>query len=99
MNAAELRKFIPGYFTVQQVSDAGGKLLTIKTSGVEAVGQDKDEKPVLSFLETREKLVLNASRCQQLADLFGEADVAGKKVRLGVETIKGINQIVIASGD
>ena len=81
-NASSMRNSLGGFFKLADF--AGGKSLnlTISLTKEEEVGEDKEQKPVLGFAETRKKLVLNATRVQQLEDLFGEADLIGKRIKL-----------------
>jgi len=57
-----------------RVQDLHGqpKTYTIRDVFVEAVGQEKEEKPVVQFKETPLKMVLNKTNAQLLIDLFGE---------------------------
>jgi len=60
--------------------------LTITDAKIESVGQgDKAEDvPVLTFKETRKKLVLNKTRANQLAEVIGETtDPIGQRLRVG----------------
>jgi hypothetical protein len=85
-NAIELMKAIGGLFTTGEVQSYGddGLNLTIKSAGVEIVGQGKDaeEKPVLRFDDCKKGLVLSKGRCQALADLYGKEDLVGKTINL-----------------
>lgn len=89
---AELQNQIPGAFTIPEIESYGadGVVYTIKAAQVQQVGgESPEDKPVLSFKEHAKVLVLNKTRAQQLADLFGAAnDPSGKQVRLVVERCK-----------
>lgn len=68
-------------------------------AGTEKVGQgtQAEDKPVLKFRETPKGLVLNKTRANALASLFGEDDLVGKRIALGVEIINGINQVIVTA--
>lgn len=60
-------------------------VLTIKDVTVEEVGQDKEAKPVLKFIEDKRGLVLNGGRYDSLALATGTRNTdtwPGLKVRL-----------------
>ena len=61
--------------------------LTISGIALEAVGDDGD-KPVMSFSETDQKLVLNKTNASLLAEAFGDemADWEGQAILLKPET-------------
>lgn len=86
---------IPGYFTVDQARDFKTPL-TISFAGMDAVGRNKEEKPVLGFDGLALKLVLSKGRNQQLSALFGaDSSLIGKQICLAVEEIDGREQIVV----
>jgi hypothetical protein len=85
--AKDFYRYLGGYFTIEEVIDAQ-PTFTIKTLAVEEVGEAKDEKPVLKFVETSKGLVMNKTRLVQLEELFGDNDVSGKQVKLVVEPTK-----------
>jgi hypothetical protein len=67
----------------EEGKDLGPITVTIKSAAVESVGQgDKaEDKPVLTFVETRKKLVLNKTRLGQLAEVVGSTtDPVGAKI-------------------
>jgi len=83
----ELQSKIPGALTVGEVESYGdaGLIRTILVAGTTEIGEDKEEKVTLSFVEDAKVLVINKTRGQQLADLFGAAvDPSGQKVKLVV---------------
>lgn len=81
--ASDLRQGLPGYFSMQtDFSNGEEYVLTISGDGIEAVGQNQDECPVVAFKESKKKLVLNATRLRQLGNLFGDEDLLGKQVKL-----------------
>lgn len=83
----ELQRRIPGALTVPEIEAYGdeGSVRTIKLADVTKVGQDEEEKPTLSFIGDAKVLVINKTRGQQLADLFGAGvDPVGQKVKLVV---------------
>lgn len=91
---AELQKGLSGYISLEETKDTGPVVLTITAAQLEVVGQgDKaEQKPVLSFKETKKKLVLNKTRCSQLAELVGKTgDPVGYVVKLyaGQEKVNG----------
>lgn len=78
------------YFNVADVSALGpdGQNLTIKALAIEPVGENREEKPTLRFVETRKALVLSKGRVDQLSQLFGDDSgtdkLPGKVVNLYV---------------
>ncbi|WP_428938858.1 hypothetical protein [Fontivita pretiosa] len=75
----------------------GDRVLTIRSVAIEDVGTDRtEEKPVVSFQEIEQRLVLNRTNADTIADLYGadtdewagrqiiltpsETDFAGKRV-------------------
>lgn len=83
-NAQTLSGALPGYFKIDDLRGQPPVTFTISKAGIKAVGKDGDEKPVLEFAETKKALVLNATRCKQLAGIFGEKPVEGEKISLVV---------------
>lgn len=83
----EMQAQIPGALTVAEIEAYGeaGTIRTIAVAGTTEIGEDKEEKVTLSFKEDAKVLVINKTRGQQLADLFGAAvDPSGQKVKLVV---------------
>lgn len=83
----EMAAKIPGVLTIPEIEAYGdnGIIRTISKYDDAKVGENNDEKQVLSFEEDKKTLVINKTRSQQLADLFGAAvDPAGQKVKLVV---------------
>jgi hypothetical protein len=75
----------PGnYLKAQHCIDGGDMLLTITGVTMEAIGDDKREKPVVSFKEDERGLVLNATNWDTIADAYGDDsdDWTGKTVQL-----------------
>lgn len=70
------------FFNVTDVSAFGpdGQNLTIKALAIEPVGENREEKPVLRFNETRKALVLSKGRVDQLSQLFGDESGPDKLV-------------------
>lgn len=85
-NARNLAGSLPGFFRISDLKDAD-VILTISRASVRAIGADQDEKPVLDFVESPKSLVLNATRASQLEGLFGDKELEGQKVKLGVRAI------------
>ena len=89
---SELLKNIGGYFTVDEVEAYGpnGLVLTIKDAIDKVpIGEKGEEKPVLKFEEHAKTLIINKTRGEQLADIFGgDVDPIGQKVRLVKEDAK-----------
>lgn len=82
---------LSGYMSYDSMKDLDPMIVTIKSSQVESVGQgDKaEDKPVLAFVETRKKLVLNKTRLQQLAEVVGPTeDPVGHKITVGPGSAK-----------
>lgn len=99
-NATTLSQKLPGFFTVDEARELSpDNAFTITFADLAEVGQGAkmEEKPVLSFTETKKRLVLNKSRCNQLGILFGADDLVGKSIRLTVENIQGREQIVVVA--
>ena len=87
-SAADLAKHVGGFFTVAEAADLpADNVFTVVKAGLKEVGQGSkaEEKPVLEFLETKKALVLNKGRCKDLATLFGDDDLKGKRIRLFTE--------------
>ena len=102
LNAGQLLKGLPGFFTVAEATTLDeGEIFTITGADMEEVGQGAkaEDKPVLSFAQTKKKLVLNKGRCTQLTDLFGNDELVGKNISLAVENIGGREQIIINGVD
>lgn len=91
VSARDLARNLPGYFTVKDLKGAPALTVTIAKAGLEEVGQDKEAKPVLRFLETNKGLVLNATRTSQLEGIYGGDPLVGKKIQIGVreEEVRG----------
>lgn len=89
-NAADLSKGLPGFYKKADFEGGRTETVTIKAGTIESVGvgQNAEEKPTLSFLENKKKLVLNSSRISQLQALFGAEEVEGKKITLYVGPYK-----------
>lgn len=89
---AQMSQKIPGALTVAEIEAYGdeGIIRTIAEYKFDKVGgEDSDKKAILTFEEDAKTLVVNKTRNQQLADLFGAAnDPAGNKVRLVVRRVK-----------
>lgn len=100
----EMSRRIPGYLTIDEVKAIGPQTFTIsKIDFVKIREDDDDETPVLFFEETAKRLTINKTRSQQLADLFGKGDPAGKQVCLKVDVIPVRNRktemIVLEAAD
>ena len=90
-NAATLRKELGGYFSNADMK-GNPQVLTISKCGVEEVGEKKEEKLVIRFAESRKGLVMSATRCTHLENLFGAEDVEGKQVKLVLDIEKVNNR-------
>ena len=90
-NAKDLAGALPGYFKIEDLEGKPPVTYTITFAGQKPVGKEQEDKPILEFAETRKALVLNATRCKQLAGIFGEAELRGSKVTLAVrdENVNG----------
>lgn len=62
----------------------GETTFTIKSIGVEAVGQNRDECPILAFEEVSQRLILNVTKVNTLRGMLGREtnDWIGRKVVL-----------------
>jgi hypothetical protein len=72
-----------------------GEIVTIKDVVVEQVGQDREEKPTISFKEHAKRAVLNKTNATALAKDFGddESKWGGKKVVLTSEKVRFAGKI------
>lgn len=93
LTVSQLAAGLSGYMSFKEQKDLPDMVLTVKDAVFERVGQEKEaeDKPVLIFLETRKKLVLNASRLEMLKNLIGDESPVGKKflITTGAYEIKG----------
>lgn len=91
VSARDLARNLPGLFTVKDLKGQPAVVVTISKAGLEEVGQDKEAKPVLRFLETNKGLVLNATRTNQLEGIYGDKPLVGQKIKIGVreEEVRG----------
>jgi hypothetical protein len=72
----KLSGMFPGkYFRASDVLD-GPIFVTIANVAMEKVGDDPKPKPVVTFSETAQKLVLNKTNGDRLAELIGSAESA-----------------------
>lgn len=90
--AQDAINLIPGFFKTGDIKDGGPLELTIRDLVIEELrgdGDSKEDKPVLTFQETKKKLVINTTRAQQLGSIFGpNEDLSGKRVLLEYDIIK-----------
>jgi hypothetical protein len=72
-----------------------GEVVTIKDVKVEEVGQDREEKPTISFREHAKRAVLNKTNATTLAKDFGDDETkwGGKKVILTSEKVRFAGKI------
>ncbi len=87
----QLYASLSGYFSYKEAKETGFLTLTITDSKVETVGSGEraEDKPVLTFAETRKKLPLNKTRLNQLAEIVGPTtDPIGHVVRVGPATVE-----------
>lgn len=87
-NARDIGRSLGGYFSTKDQRGQPPVVLTIKSVQVEAIGQDKEEKPTLAFMESNKKLVLNATRVSQLEGIFGEEDLVGKRIQVVAKDVE-----------
>lgn len=99
----QLKAMIPTAFSIAEIASygPGGLTVTIKAAEGQEVGAEREVKPVLKFQETAKYLVINTTRSQQLADLFGaKNDPSGNAVKLTVgRPNKTGEQIIIGAAD
>ncbi len=80
---------IPGeYLKKEDLDQKNDTILTITGGQMEEIGQEKDNRPVLTFAETDQKLVLNKtniSRIYAAHSLTDTEELKGKKVALYVD--------------
>jgi hypothetical protein len=91
----DAKNSLGNYFRYDQIEQDGPVTLTIKSLFQEPVrNPDGEERElyVLSFKESPKKIVLNATRTNQLVDLLGEGDPAGQRVQLTAEVVKVNNR-------
>lgn len=95
-NAKDIARNVGGLLSCDAVRDLEDNQVTIKAFEPEhECGPQKDLKPVLFFKEIRQGLVINKARAQQLGDLFGDDDLAGKRVALTVDRLGNSDQVII----
>jgi hypothetical protein len=85
------------YLRASDVDDMGGQLTyTIRKVAVEEVGQDRQEKPIVYFKQTRLGLVLNRTNAARLsASLGDETDGwVGRQIVLETEQVPMRGQLV-----
>ena len=70
------------YLNGNNVGDFAGQELTISKFQKAEVGKDKEIKWVIEFLETPLKLIMSKGRTQQLADIVGDSEPVGKKIKI-----------------
>lgn len=72
-------------------------IVTISGAAVKTIGQAQEEKPILSFYELPQGLVLNRSRVRAMLELFGDNTDAwvGQRVVLAPTVIAGCQSIMI----
>jgi hypothetical protein len=83
--AQKIQASLPGSMKNDEIQKTGPQVLTIKEWGTEEVGfgGEKELKPVLRFLQTAKYCIINASRAEQIAELFpDQEDLAGEKVMI-----------------
>jgi len=79
--AQKIQASIPGYMKNDEIRNSGPQVLTIKSWGTEEVGQEKELKTVIRFVETAKKCIVNASRSEMITELFpDQEDLAGERV-------------------
>lgn len=104
---ADAKNILGNYFSTEQVQAAGPYVLVIRELSIAKMKNregEEEEKAVLAFVDQKKKLVLNGTRTDQLQDLFGDGDPAGKTVKLVADTAKAKNgrsffQICIREAD
>jgi hypothetical protein len=93
LTVSQLAAGLSGYMSYKEQRKLPDVVLTVKNSAFESVGRDgeAEDKPVLAFVETRKKLVLNASRMEMLQELIGDEDPTGHRflISTGPYEIKG----------
>ena len=74
------------------------RVLTIRTIGVEPIGDEKQNKPILHFAEETRGLVLNKTNGAMIAHTYGpETDTwLGKPIELHVEPVQFQGRVVDA---
>jgi hypothetical protein len=85
MSVQSINEFFPSqWLKGDDIPDGEYLVLTIKSLDWEAIGFEKEFKPVMVFDETSKKLVLNKTNGKVLESLFGKniADFIGKKISL-----------------
>ncbi len=68
----KLSELYPSRYLKSDDLDGKEKTLTIKNIRMEEMGQEKEEKPVVSFSNTDKELVLNKTNGLVVASLYGE---------------------------
>lgn len=102
LTPSQMRDMIPGVFRVEDVKSLvralpeGEKLVyTIAASKIQLVGMKEEEKPTITFAETKKYVVMNGGRSDQLQAIYGDKDPVGKRVALDVDKINGKEQIIL----
>lgn len=85
----KLNAMFPSKFLKADDVGQSGAIYTIKAVGIEALGTEQEEKPVVRFRETPKGLVVNKTNAAILGELFGDDTDAwlGKRVALRVERV------------
>jgi hypothetical protein len=85
------------YLRAANVDEMGGELrYTIRKVVLEAVGQDRTEKPIVYFRQTQLGLVLNRTNAARLAASLGDetAGWSGQQIVLETEQVPMRGQLV-----
>jgi hypothetical protein len=62
-----------------------GRVVTIRNVTLEEVGKERERKPVMTFKETDQELIINATNWDKVVELTGEEDSdawSGHKIKL-----------------
>jgi len=93
----KIDKWLSAYLKADKIKQE--QLLTITDVKMDKVGPEREEKPVLFFVELEQGLVLNKTNAGVLADAFGDEtnDWVGKKIilftaktKFGGKTVQGM---------
>jgi hypothetical protein len=85
MSTLSINDFFPSpWLKADDIPDDEDLVFTVQSLDWEAIGFEKESKPVMTFNETSKKLVLNKTNGKTLESLFGKnvTNFFGKKISL-----------------
>lgn len=101
--AKDLQRAAPGIFKVNDLNKGETLVFSIKDVKIEELGQTKEPKQVVSFVETPRRVVLNQTRLAQLSDICGDDPLIGQKIGVTRDTLtvrgRDIEMVVFVDPD